>query len=54
MKLEKKSEFPASFGVFSPTGHVVMAFATDDEDERALQLLDAVAQPDFCPIESIT
>ena len=39
MKLEKKMEFPTSFGVFSPTGHVVMAFATDGEAERALQLL---------------
>jgi hypothetical protein len=39
VKLEKKMEFPTSFGVFSPTGHVVMAFATDGEAERALQLL---------------
>src|SRR5579863_3532842 len=39
MKPEKKRVFPTSFGVFSPTGHVVMAFATDDEAERARQLL---------------
>jgi hypothetical protein len=32
-------QFPSSFGVFSPTGHVVMAFATDGEAERARQLL---------------
>jgi hypothetical protein len=31
--------FPTSFGVFSPTGHVVMAFATDGEAESAKQLL---------------
>jgi hypothetical protein len=34
-----KVQFPTSFGVFSPTGHVVMAFATDGEAERARQLL---------------
>jgi hypothetical protein len=32
-------QFPISFGVFSPTGHVVMAFANDGEAERARQLL---------------
>ena len=31
--------FPKSFGVFSPTGHVVMAFTTDGEAERARKLL---------------
>ena len=39
MKILKKMEFPTSFGVFSPTGHVVMAFATDGDAERARQLL---------------
>jgi hypothetical protein len=39
MKIQKKKEFPTSFGVFSPTGHVVMAFATGNEAERARQLL---------------
>jgi len=39
MKPEMKRVFPASFGVFSPTGHVVMAFATDGEAESARQLL---------------
>jgi hypothetical protein len=31
--------FPTSFGVFSPTGHVVMVFASDGDAERARQLL---------------
>src|ERR1700733_12463635 len=31
--------FPTWFGVFSPTGHVVMAFETDAHAERARQLL---------------
>jgi hypothetical protein len=31
--------FSTWFGAFSPTGHVVMAFGTDDEAERARQLL---------------
>jgi poly(3-hydroxyalkanoate) synthetase len=39
LKILKKMEFPISFGVFSLTGHVVMAFATDGEAERARQLL---------------
>jgi hypothetical protein len=39
MKKNTKVRFPTSFGVFSPTGHVVMAFATDGEAERARQLL---------------
>lgn len=32
-------KFPASLGVFSPTGHIVMAFATDDEAKKAQQAL---------------
>jgi len=32
-------EFPTSFGVFSPMGHVVMAFTTDSDANRARQLL---------------
>jgi hypothetical protein len=39
MKTDKKVKFPTSFGVFSPTGHVVMAFASDGEAEKARQLL---------------
>jgi hypothetical protein len=39
MKSVKKMEFPTSFGVFSPTGHVVMAFATAGDAERARHLL---------------
>ena len=39
MKKDTRMQFPTSFGVFSPTGHVVMAFATDGEAERARRLL---------------
>jgi hypothetical protein len=39
MKKGSKAKFPESFGVFSPTGHVVMAFAGDADAERARQLL---------------
>jgi hypothetical protein len=39
MKKDTRMQFPTSFGVFSPTGHVVMAFATDGQAERARQLL---------------
>src|SRR6202171_36623 len=39
MKTVTKMRFPKSFGVFRPTGHVVMAFTTDGEAERARQLL---------------
>ncbi len=48
MKKITKIQFPASFGVFSPTGHVVMAFETDGDAERARQLLinDGFAQED--------
>lgn len=34
-----KDKFPASLGVFSPTGHIVMAFATDDDAKKAQQAL---------------
>src|ERR1700676_4472779 len=48
MKTDIKMRFPKSFGVFSPTGHVVMAFATDGEAEHARQLLvaDGFAEED--------
>jgi hypothetical protein len=39
MKTATKMQFPTSFGVFSPTGHVVMAFTTDSDADRARQLL---------------
>src|SRR6202521_1066106 len=39
MKKDTKMQFPTSFGVFSPTGHVVMAFATDGQAEHARLLL---------------
>ena len=39
MNKDTRMQFPTSFGVFSPTGHVVMAFATDGEAERARGLL---------------
>jgi hypothetical protein len=34
-----KEKFPTSLGVFSPTGHIVMAFATDDGAKQAQQAL---------------
>jgi len=34
-----KRIFPTSLGVFSPTGYVVMVFATDGDAERARQAL---------------
>jgi hypothetical protein len=34
-----KDKFPTSFGIFSPTGHVVMAFENDDQALRAQQSL---------------
>ena len=34
-----KDRFPTSLGVFSPTGHIVMAFSTDDEAMKAQQAL---------------
>jgi hypothetical protein len=30
-----RAKFPTSFGVFSPTGHVVMAFPDDERAEKA-------------------
>jgi hypothetical protein len=41
MTKDTKMRFPTSFGVFSPTGHVVMAFATDGEAELARRSLIA-------------
>jgi hypothetical protein len=48
MKTEAKKRFQESFGVLSPTGHVVMAFASDHEAKRARQLLvdDGFSQKD--------
>jgi hypothetical protein len=37
-----RAKFPTSFGVFSPTGHVVMAFANEDSAELAREALLAV------------
>src|SRR6267378_2389499 len=41
MKVKKstKPSFPRSFGAFSPTGHVVTAFTTDADAEKARQTL---------------
>jgi hypothetical protein len=39
MTKDTKMRFPTSFGVFSPTGHVVMVFPTGSDAERARQLL---------------
>ena len=39
MTKDTKMRFPTSFGVFSPTGHVVMVFPTGGDAERARQLL---------------
>lgn len=38
-KRAAKPRFPRSFGVFSPTGHVVMAFENDEDAELARQAL---------------
>ena len=38
-KRAAKPRFPRSFGVFSPTGHIVMAFDNDSDAERARQAL---------------
>jgi hypothetical protein len=38
-KRATKPRFPRSFGVFSPTGHVVMAFENDEDAEHARQAL---------------
>ncbi len=34
-----KDKFPTSFGVFSPTGHIVMAFPADGDARKAQQAL---------------
>jgi len=34
-----RAKFPTSFGVFSPTGHVVMAFANDESASMARKAL---------------
>ena len=34
-----RAKFPTSFGVFSPTGHVVMAFADDESARMAREAL---------------
>jgi hypothetical protein len=34
-----RAKFPTSFGVFSPTGHVVMAFVNEKNTENARQAL---------------
>lgn len=39
MSKATKARFPHSFGVFSPTGYVLMAFADDGSAEKARQAL---------------
>lgn len=39
MKGTSRRRFPTSFGVFSPTGYVVMVFGNDGDAERARQSL---------------
>lgn len=39
MEKMTKAELPLSFGMFSPTGHVVMAFATDADAKSAREAL---------------
>ena len=39
VKRATKPRFPRSFGVFSPTGHIVMAFDSDTDAESARQAL---------------
>jgi len=39
MNKATKARFPHSFGVFSPTGYVLMAFADDASAEKARQAL---------------
>jgi hypothetical protein len=48
MKKLTKASFPRSFGVFSPTGHVVMAFADDAgaKQARATLLQNGFAEED--------
>jgi hypothetical protein len=49
MTKDTKMRFPTSFGVFSPTGHVVMVFPTGSDAEHARQLLfnNGFAQDDI-------
>ena len=39
MKKLTKPSFPRSFGVFSPTGHAIIAMATDADVEKVRQML---------------
>ena len=39
MKKLTKASFPRSFGVFSSTGHAIIALATDDDAEKVRQML---------------
>jgi len=39
MKKLTKPSFPRSFGVFSSTGHAIIALATDDDAEKVRQML---------------
>jgi hypothetical protein len=49
-----RAKFPTSFGVFSPTGHVVMAFVSDDRAARARKALLAggFSEDDVTPFSS--
>jgi hypothetical protein len=48
MKKLTKANFPRSFGVFSPTGHVVLAFTDDDaaKQVRAVLLQNGFSEDD--------
>jgi hypothetical protein len=37
--MAKAAKFPTSFGVFSPTGHVVMVFTTEENAKKAREAL---------------
>jgi tRNA A58 N-methylase Trm61 len=50
MQKIRKAEAPTSFGIFSPTGHVVMAFASENDAQKART---ALAEAGF-PRDSIT
>jgi phosphoribosylaminoimidazole (AIR) synthetase len=39
MEKMSKADFPTSFGIFSPTGHVVIAFENDADARNARQAL---------------
>jgi hypothetical protein len=41
-----RAKFPTSFGVFSPTGHVVMAFVNDESTKMAQEALLAAGFSD--------